>query len=444
MFESRAGHHIKMNKLLAIVSFIIGIVLVEVSLQSYGLYLGWKRNQFEPMLEGKIRILVLGESTTDSIFAPEAKPWPTFLQKYLNEKNQSLKFEVINKAIAGTSTIFLLQNLPDNLKKYKPHLVIAMMGINDTSSLGYLHKESFWSKLKLVRIYRSWQESRKNSFEENHEGIWEIITKIGSPQQISPEYYRFIEKHPDRAWILKRFLAAHFLNISQVMVGKQLHDTEKAAFQLAKEALSLNPRDSFSAVFLCQSAIRQKGLQAEARNVMKEVIKKGFVGNETNYIIFDFIKYQEDPELVTLLDRMGFEHNPMRQIDMTKRSFRLLEKLVKDSGSRLAIMAYPATDSNLFKHFYTDHVFEGDSLRENIMIPLPEAKVPEEYRHIIFIENKNFPSHYDSEFYLDLFAKSLRTGTGFGHTTKKGHELIGRNAGEILMKEWVGTLQNKD
>lgn len=54
---------------------IFALILIELTLQGYGLFLERQRDSLEPDLEGKIRILALGESTTDAMVAPDKKAW---------------------------------------------------------------------------------------------------------------------------------------------------------------------------------------------------------------------------------------------------------------------------------------------------------------------------------------------------------------------------------
>ncbi|MFH0984776.1 MAG: tetratricopeptide repeat protein [Candidatus Omnitrophota bacterium] len=70
------------------------------------------------------RILCLGESTT-------AGTYPSFLEEELNRRGQGIPFSVIDKGIPSTNTDVILAQLEANLDKYKPDLVVTMMGIND-------------------------------------------------------------------------------------------------------------------------------------------------------------------------------------------------------------------------------------------------------------------------------------------------------------------------
>ncbi|HNQ49899.1 MAG TPA: tetratricopeptide repeat protein [Candidatus Omnitrophota bacterium] len=75
-------------------------------------------------LSGEIRILCIGESTTQN-------EYPLVLQKILNARMKPLHVRVIDGGLAGCNSAWLLSRLPDYLNKFHPHIVVAMMGVND-------------------------------------------------------------------------------------------------------------------------------------------------------------------------------------------------------------------------------------------------------------------------------------------------------------------------
>ncbi len=78
--------------------------------------------------EGGFRIMFLGESTTveggwDS--------YPRQLGRILREKLPDMGITIINKGVPDTNTPYIVSKLEYNLDKYKPDMVVTMMGIND-------------------------------------------------------------------------------------------------------------------------------------------------------------------------------------------------------------------------------------------------------------------------------------------------------------------------
>ena len=74
--------------------------------------------------KGSYRIMCIGESTTQG-------QYPPFLEDILNKSNAGVKFSVIDKGVAGTNTSIISSQLEENLRKYSPDMVVAMIGIND-------------------------------------------------------------------------------------------------------------------------------------------------------------------------------------------------------------------------------------------------------------------------------------------------------------------------
>ena len=87
-----------------------------------------KRNKTDPQKRGAFRIICIGESTTA---IGGINSYPRQLERILNENDIGIDFWVINKGIPGKQTSVIMEELDENLRKYAPDMVVAMMGIND-------------------------------------------------------------------------------------------------------------------------------------------------------------------------------------------------------------------------------------------------------------------------------------------------------------------------
>ena len=96
------------------------------------------------------RILCVGESTT-ALGGEYA--YPRQLEKILNSEQNKVKFSVINKGIPSITTDYIASRLEKYLDDYKPHLVVAMIGVNDTPNL-LLDEYRTNSFLKGLRTYK--------------------------------------------------------------------------------------------------------------------------------------------------------------------------------------------------------------------------------------------------------------------------------------------------
>ncbi len=81
---------------------------------------------------GAYRILCLGESTTAPAVIDGADiSWPAQLERILNERSPHKTFVVFNEGIWGLSSAAALSKLDENLRRHRPDMVVAMLGIND-------------------------------------------------------------------------------------------------------------------------------------------------------------------------------------------------------------------------------------------------------------------------------------------------------------------------
>jgi lysophospholipase L1-like esterase len=75
------------------------------------------------------KIMCIGESTT---YLGGKDSYPSQLERFLNTHGQGKRFVVINQGMAGATSTSILSHLDQWLTNYKPDMVIAMVGINDS------------------------------------------------------------------------------------------------------------------------------------------------------------------------------------------------------------------------------------------------------------------------------------------------------------------------
>lgn len=137
------------------------LFVLEMSLQFWSFFQNRLENKPQKINDDQFVILALGESTTVSIkdFQGNDFSWPALLQELLNQGYDEIKFKVVNLGVGGTNSAAILDNLPDYLEKYKPDLVVSMMGINDYGQIEYeaaagLDHQQFRSKLRTYQLYK--------------------------------------------------------------------------------------------------------------------------------------------------------------------------------------------------------------------------------------------------------------------------------------------------
>jgi tetratricopeptide (TPR) repeat protein len=88
--------------------------------------------------ENQVRILAIGESTTavagnesDTLLV-RYTAYPTQMETILNTRQSKYHFSVFNGGLMGGTTTRILDELERNITRYKPQIIVAMMGIKDT------------------------------------------------------------------------------------------------------------------------------------------------------------------------------------------------------------------------------------------------------------------------------------------------------------------------
>ena len=96
----------------------------------------------EDLVDGQVRILCIGESTTGIAGNPAgtmlstAYSYPAQLEAMLNRRNDGRSYRVLNLGILGGTTESILDLLPRAIEEGDPHIIIAMMGIKDGDTRG--------------------------------------------------------------------------------------------------------------------------------------------------------------------------------------------------------------------------------------------------------------------------------------------------------------------
>ncbi len=97
-----------------------------------------QRGEGSPDGRPELRILCIGESTTavagderGTMLVPRTA-YPAQLERILNERQQDIRYTVLNNGIMGGTSGSSLELLDQTLPSLQPHVIIAMMGIKDT------------------------------------------------------------------------------------------------------------------------------------------------------------------------------------------------------------------------------------------------------------------------------------------------------------------------
>ena len=207
----------------AVAGLSLGLVLLEVGLRILGagyIWLQGRRGDQAVRLtqvplqsvrgQGALRVLCVGESTTA---LGGRYSYPSQLQEVLNQRGGGQKFVVINRGFPMANTSEILMELEQNLDRYKPQLVVAMMGANDRGVLLPLLNKAggersglYW--LKTVRLALLLHQEVVKVLRDEGPGAGDgpaSILSAGAPPEIDLSARRWLER--DR--VMVRLFLSH-------------------------------------------------------------------------------------------------------------------------------------------------------------------------------------------------------------------------------------------
>jgi len=373
------------------------------------------RNAVRPEDAGKLRILTLGESTTADFFSdPEAGAWPRRLERGLNEAGVPAR--VYNEGIGGTTSALILLRLPGYIEKYRPDMVVTMMGVNDHTALMYdgaagPRLGAAIGKLRLVKLYK-WGGLALNALRSRRLDL----------EPLGPEYAEAVDRGaalarkgslPEVEELLRagmkddRTLALALSAISVKLRGDfNGHGAPLLAGEYSDRAFDLYPFHHDTAFWELHYHVLVPGSPRLAA-VSKKVLECG-PNLSDDLLSLLAIAIDIHPELAR---SAGYWPPELRVLTLkespARNHYRLLARELRENGIVHIAMQYPTLPVETLKaHFLGD----GGA---------PDEK----YRKIIFVSNReNFLAAVGARGYDALFTDRFRGS--WGHSTGLGHQLI--------------------
>lgn len=147
---------------LILLGCLAAVVLLEAGMRAAGGIISAYqslRNRQAVSNDGSIRLLCLGESTT--FFGSYNYAYPAILEKELNNRTGGRVYRVYNEGHIGTDSDEILEDLRDNLERYRPQAVIVMMGINDGIGAD-AEQQGRTGRFHQLRVVRLWALARRH------------------------------------------------------------------------------------------------------------------------------------------------------------------------------------------------------------------------------------------------------------------------------------------
>jgi len=252
---------------LILVGIITTIILLEIGLRLGGrifTFIQESRNTttFDP---NEIRILCIGESTTA---LGGIDSYPSQLEEILNRYKTKWHFKVINKGLVGKTSTDILAQLDDNLRKYKPHIVVAMIGINDYIE-AHEHKDRFVRLNAFLEQFRVYKLIKLLSSHIKHK-IGEITGNTVKAQTIDNSQQNNQE---DDLKTAQDALIETRLAISQLQQYQSQSLNQPSKQEVSVRLKQLNTKEAELLLFIGE-IYRRRGEYNEAKKFLSEMILK--------------------------------------------------------------------------------------------------------------------------------------------------------------------------
>jgi hypothetical protein len=423
------------------------LINLEFCFQMIGLYLTSKDIRIE---SDEYRIVVIGESTSDSYWSIENRYWPNLLREKLNSHFFPKKVNVINLAKGGSSSSSQRLRLFELLNHTKIDMVISMLGINDRYALKYLHSDNFFDQLKLVKMIR-WLSGY---LQQTVNDLWDNYLKKSDEKKI-PDIILNWKPHEDDMSLPESF--EKYLKTEDTEIKNKIYNnlgtkylylywflfkTEKRweaaakAFKYFELALNEKPflEESVYGLVHCGHAARKT---VETRKILKRVFEAGFEPSErvlTNLASY-YSNDQDDFSEFLLKANIKFDFDVTALTQLRENYLAIADKLI-DEGTEFVVMGYPTTRINSYKILFSDTIFLNYRYLADLLNSTFETvNLIKKYEALHFVDNyhfRDFERVYELGVYFTDFFTTLNDSK-FGHTTELGHLAIANSAYNVVM-----------
>ena len=399
------------------------------------------------------RILCLGESTT----ACEGDTaYPRQLEGILNQKIPGMEFKVINKGVPGTDTSGILGELEDNLKKYKPHMVIAMMGINDDIDLigdasprgSLIPVKTAIKNLRIYKLARLISVRLREAY-----FLGNLYLERGRDYQAQGRYSEAQEMY-------KKSMALNNSNPVPYVDLAWCYDEQGrilAAEETFKKAIAIKPKD-YSAYIELGQFYQEHKHYPEAEAILKTALAVS-VGNDAVYLNLGWCygaqgKYLQAEEAY----RKAITIRPNAKIGYTELAqcyYANKELYPQTQEMRIKTEAYFNEVGRITGHYNEGARHNYNQLRDMLSrkgIKLvcmqyamrglkPLRDMFDASEGILFVDNEEiFKEAVKNGRYEDYFID--RFAGDFGHCTPEGNRIMANNVSDVLWQEYFSKLVN--
>ena len=382
-----------------------------------------------------IKILCIGESTT---FAQYPKQLVYFLDNFTDKK-----FTVIDCGVPGTNINNIAERLEEQIKYYKPDIVVSMMGINDAI---YNNK----------KIYKKYPIKIFNLFILIKRNIEELVTTKLYADETDKDYSSITDKYfitGEKPQKLIDIAEKNPTDLSAIKSLIALYRTKKDFTNIEKYAKlffehNKNIKDSEVLFVLTDAYIRQNKFEDAKKLISTIISDKNFdddIKNEyfskitESYIFFSDL--QQTKEYYDLLVSCKTETSVLDN----------LYDYLKTNGIKTKYYAYKNKYKNVIKEpnlnlpeIKNAYLFIAQQLIKNDIIyicmgypTMSIEKFKDLFKNsdlenkIYFVSNEdNFKEELKKHSYYEIFRDNF--AGNFGHCTDYGNEIIAKKLAKTI------------
>ena len=470
----------KQKILLVIFGILLFLILLELGLRLGGfilLSIQEYRNRLAIQQKGSFRIICLGESTT-APYGIKDYSYPGQLQGILNQKDIGVSFSVINKGLPATNTSVIVAHLGDNLNKYRPDMVVTMMGINDGEaevlfeeiseriSPNFFGSFRVYKLINLLRLhirekikqadidepksalvqspgYEKEVENCKLALSINPED-YDVYLRLGW-LFINSARYKEAEEIFNRAIDIDPLRYEAYIGLGN-SVANNNQDGRAEALRLFKKAINIAPGQPATHYELGMFYFYERNY-AQAAKILEKVIKMDLVSlfNSAHINLgLCYLKegrFQEAErmfiKLIELYPKEWMAYRALSQLYIKQGKLQQADKVLEKINA-LSLNYYNTKLRSSYiklKEILDQRGIQLVCVQYPMRSIEPLKKLFPDKAGIIFVDNeKTFKDAvrregYD-EYFNDIFAGD------FGHCTSRGNRLLAENIAKTILKEY--------
>lgn len=429
-------------------AIICGIVL-EAAVRISGLVFSavmQSRNERRLRAGGSYTILCIGESTTAMTSFDHDDSWPAQLSEVLNRPGSGIRCVVINKGVPTSDTNYLRAHLEEELDRYRPDMVVTMMGINDEyiqyykgipDDLLFRHSSAYrLARILAQHVAEKWGRTSVQAVRDPSEATVHAIRGDRYYQQhrydeAVIEFRKAIEVDPgtvnhylqlgityeamselDKMRDTYRQVTEKFPRSAEGYIGLGWHAMQVSDYRSAvghfRQALVIAPErdDIWNGLGW---AYRSLGDSNAAAQALREAISHN-PANDKAYAGIALISEFDlsSPEQAREYAARAAQVRRQRVNPATRANYHAVRDMVRGRGIALACMQYPLRPLESLKAVFS---------------PVPGD--------VIWVDNedcfrKALQTHRYEELFSDMF------GGEFGHCTAKGNRVIAENLAGVI------------